>query len=109
MTAYNKAPAGTAIEVADGTFLPVDEFRTVEVDLEQPGTTTKPVKMVAAAYVPGLLRYLLYTRKAVEQWGDRSSTTKRRLFWSSRGRSRLFLTSALAKDCFLQQVRDGPE
>ena len=31
MTAYKKAPAGTTIEVTDGTILPVDGFDTVEV------------------------------------------------------------------------------
>ena len=69
MTADKKTPAGTTFEVADGTILPVDGFGTVGVDLDQPGTTTKPVKMVAVAYVPGLSRNLLSTRKAVEQWG----------------------------------------
>ena len=34
MTAYKKVPAGTTIEVADGTSLPVDGFGTVEVDLD---------------------------------------------------------------------------
>ena len=66
MTAYKKAPGGTTVEVADGTILPVDGFGTVEVDLDQPGTTTKPVKMIAIAYGPGLTRNLLSTRKAVE-------------------------------------------
>ena len=58
MSAYKKAPAGTAVEVADGTVLPVDGFRKVEVDLDQQVTRAKPVKMVAVAYVPGLLRNL---------------------------------------------------
>ena len=62
-------PTGTTVEVADGTILPVDGFGTVEVDLDQSDTTTKPVKMVSAAYVPGLSRNLLATPKAVEQWG----------------------------------------
>ena len=53
MTAYNKEPAGTTVEVADGTILPVDGFGTVEVDLDQPGTKTKPLKMVAVAYMLG--------------------------------------------------------
>ena len=44
MTAYKKAPVGTTVEVADETILPVEGFGTVEVDLAQPGTTTKPVK-----------------------------------------------------------------
>ena len=70
MTAYNKAPAGTTVEVADGTILQVYGFGTVEVDLDQPGTTTKPVKVVSVAYVPGLSRNRLSTRKAVEQWSE---------------------------------------
>ena len=69
MTAYKKAPAGTTVEVADRTILPIAEFGTIEVDLDQPGTTTEPVEMVSVAYVPGLSRNLLPTRKAVEQWG----------------------------------------
>ena len=60
--AYKKAPAGTTVEVASGTILPVDGFGSIEVDLDQPGSTTKPVKMVAVAYVPGLSRNLLSTR-----------------------------------------------
>ena len=47
MTAYRKAPTGTTVEVAGGPIFPVDGFGTVEVDLDQPGTTTKPVKMVS--------------------------------------------------------------
>ena len=67
MTAYKKVSAGTTIEVADGTNLPVDGFGTNGVDLDQPDSTTKPVKMVDVAYMPGLSRNLLSTRKAVEQ------------------------------------------
>ena len=41
MIVYKKTPAGTTVEVADGTILPVDGFGTVEVDLDrrvlQPG------------------------------------------------------------------------
>ena len=69
MTAYKKASAGTTVEVAGGTVFPVDGFGTVEVDLDQPGTTTKSAKLVSVAYVPELSRNLLSTRKAVEQWG----------------------------------------
>ena len=69
MPLCKKAPAGMTVEVVDGTILPVDGFVTVEVDLDQPGTTTKPVKIVSVAYVPGLSRNLLSTRKAMEQWG----------------------------------------
>ena len=53
MTVFKKAPTGTTVKVTDGTILPVDGFGTVEVDLDQPSTTTKPVKMVAVGYVPG--------------------------------------------------------
>ena len=67
ITAYKKAPQGTTFEIADGTILPVDGFGTFEVDLDKPGTTTKPVKRAAVAYVPGLSRNLLSTRKAVRQ------------------------------------------
>ena len=67
MTAYKKAPAETTVEVADGTIFPVDGFGIVEVDLDQPGTTIKPVKMVSIAYVLGRSWNLLSTRKAVEQ------------------------------------------
>ena len=64
MSAYKKAPAGTTVEVADGTILPVDGFGAVEADLDQRGTTTKPVKMAFVMYVPGLSRNLLSPRKA---------------------------------------------
>ena len=67
-TAYKKALTGTTIEVANGTILPVDGFGTFEVGPDQPNTTTKLVKMVAVAYVPGGSRNLLSTCKAVKQW-----------------------------------------
>lgn len=66
-TAYKKTPTGTTVEVPDETIWPVDGFGTVEVDLDQALTTTKPVKIVAVACVPGLLRNLLSTREPVEQ------------------------------------------
>ena len=69
MTAYKRATPGTAVEVANGTYLSVDGFGTVKVDLDQPGTCAKPMKMVAFAYVPDLSRNLLSTRKAVERCG----------------------------------------
>ena len=69
MVAYKKTPAGTTVEVVDGTIFPVDGFGTVEVDLDQPGATTKPpVEIVAIACVPGLSWNLLSTRKSVGQW-----------------------------------------
>ena len=66
MTTYKKASAGTTTDVADGAILPMDGVGTIEVDLDQLGTTTKPVKMVTVAYVPGLSRNLLSSRKAVK-------------------------------------------
>ena len=70
MSAYKKASPGTNVEIADGNILPVDGFGRIEVDLDQPGHTTKMVKMDDVAYVPGLSRNLLSTVKAVEQWGQ---------------------------------------
>ena len=69
MSAYKKASPGTNVEIADGNILPVDGFGRIEVDLDQPGHTTKMVKMDDVAYVPGLSRNLLSTVKAVEQLG----------------------------------------
>ena len=69
MSAYKKASPGTNVEIADGNILPVDGFGRIEVDLDQPGHTTKMVKMDDIAYVPGLSRNLLSTVKAVEEWG----------------------------------------
>ena len=71
MYAYKKAPPGTNVEVADGNILPVDGFGRIEVNLDQPGHTTKMVKMDDVAYVPEHSRNLLSTIKAVEQWGNR--------------------------------------
>ena len=59
---------GTTVEIAGGNILPVDGFRRIEVDLDQPSHTTKMVKMDDVAYVSGLSRHLLSTIKAVEQW-----------------------------------------
>ena len=69
MSAYKKASPGTNVEIADGNILPVDGFGRIEVYLDQPGHTTKMVKMEDVAYVPGLSRNLLATVKAVEQRG----------------------------------------
>ena len=69
MSAYKKASPGTNVEIDDGNIVPVDGFGRIEVDLDQPGHTTKMVKMDDVTYVPGLSRNLLSTVKAVEQWG----------------------------------------
>ena len=47
MAPYKKTSPGTTVEVADRTILSVYEFGTIEVDPDQPGSITKPVKMVA--------------------------------------------------------------
>ena len=104
MNAYNQAPVGTTVEVAGGTVLPVDGFGTVEVDLDQPGTTTKPVKMVSVTYVPGRSQNLLSTRKAMEQWGKQLVYYKTKAILEFPGEVRLFLTSSPARGCFPQQV-----
>ena len=67
VTAYKTAPAVTTVEVGDGTIFPVDGFGTVDVNLDQSGTTTNPVKMVSDGYVPGLSWNRLSTCKAVGQ------------------------------------------
>ena len=69
MSAYKKASPGTNVEIADSNILPVDGFGRNEMDLDQPGHTTKMVKMDDVAYVPGLSRNLLSTIRAMEQWG----------------------------------------
>jgi hypothetical protein len=68
MSAYKKASPGTNVEIADGAM--VDVFGRIEVDLDQPGHTTKMVKIDDVAYVLRLSRNLLSTIKAVEQWGN---------------------------------------
>ena len=69
MTAYKKASQGVTVVVADGNILSVDGFRTVETDVDQPGTKTKPVKVVTVAYVRRLSRNFLSTHKAEDHWG----------------------------------------
>ena len=108
MSAYKKASPGTTVEIADGNILPVDGFGRIEVDLDQPGHTTKMMKMGGVAYVPGLARNLLSTIKAVEQWGKPLIYyIGMKPFWGSRGRNRLFSNSAPVRDCFQLQARDG--
>ena len=104
MIAYRKVPAGTTVEVVGRTISPIDRFGTFEVNLDQPGSTTKPVKMDSVAYVQDCRGTCC---PPVKRWSNgisRSSSTKRKLLWDSRGRGRLFLTSALARNCFLQNM-----
>ena len=67
--AYEKASPVTMVEVADETIPSVDEFGTIELDLDQPGSITKPVKITTVAYGPGPLRNLLSILKALKNWG----------------------------------------
>ena len=90
---------GSTVEVADGNMLITDGFGIIKVDLDQPGSTTKPVKMVAVAYVPRLLRNLLSTLKASEQWGKPLTYYKTKAALGFTGRGRSFSTSAPARDC----------
>ena len=50
MTTYEKAPAGTTVAVANETILPVGRFGIIVVGLNQLGTMTRSMKMVAVAY-----------------------------------------------------------
>ena len=104
MAAYKKASPERTVEVTDETIIPVDGFGTIQLDLDQPGTTTKPVKIVAVAYMPGSSRTLLSICKAVEQWGKPLIYYKTKAVLGFPKRSRLFLFSLPAKDCFSQQV-----
>ena len=98
--AYKKAPEGTTVKVADGTNLPVDGFGTVEVDLNQPGITTKPVKMVSVAYVPYILRNLFSTLKAWITGANRSSTPKTVGFLGLPGEELLVFNFCVRKGLF---------
>ena len=46
--------------------LPTDVFGAIEVILYQPGNSTKLARIGAVAYVPRLLRNLLFNLKSVE-------------------------------------------
>ena len=100
MSAYKKASPGTNVEIADGNILPVDGFGRIEVDLDQPGHTTKIVKMDYVAYVPGLSWNLLSTVKAVEQWGKPLIYYRNKAVLGFPGRNRLSSNSAPVGDCF---------
>ena len=72
MSAYKKASPGTNVEIADSNILPVDGFGRIEVDLDQPGHTTKMVKIYDVAYVLGFSRNLLSTiKECFHDWGGR--------------------------------------
>ena len=65
ITVYKKASPRTTVEAADGNILLVDGFGTIEVNLDQPGSTTKPVRMSAVAYISRLSRNLMSTLKSI--------------------------------------------
>ena len=79
------------------------------MDLDQPGTTTKPVKMVSDAYVPGLSRNLLSTRKAVEQWGTPLIYYKTKAVFGFPGEESLVFNSCPRKGlCSVTGMRRTP-
>ena len=103
LSAYKKASPGTDV---DGSILPVDGFGRTEVDLDQPGKTTKMVKMDDVAYVPGLSRNLLSTVKAVEQWGKPLIYYRNKAVLEFPGKESLVFKFCV-RDCFQLQTRDG--
>ena len=108
MSAYKKASPGTTVEIADGNILPVDGFGKIEVDLDQPGHTTKMVKMDDVAYGPGLSRNVLSTIETVEQWGKPSFYYRKEAILRFPGEESLvFKFCPPVRDCFQLQVRDG--
>ena len=104
MTAYKKASPVTTVEVADENILPVDGFETIEVDLDQPGNTTKLVRMGAVTYMPGLSRNLLPTLEPMGHWEKPLIYNKTKAVLGFPGRGRSFSTFALVRDCFQQQA-----
>ena len=100
ISAYKKASPGTNVEITDGNILPVDGFGKTEVDLDQPGHTTKMMKMGDVANVPGLSRNLLSTIKAVEQWGKPLIYYRNKAVLGFPGENRLLSNSAPVRDCF---------
>ena len=83
------------VEVADETILQVYGFGKVEVDLDQPGTTTKPVKDFRGTGCSPL-----------KQWsnGVNHSSTKSKMKAVLGFPGKESLTFDLARDCFPQQV-----
>ena len=106
MSAYKKASPGTTVEITDGNILPVDGFGIIEVDLNQPGHTSKMVKMNNVAYVPGLSRNLLSTIKAVEQWGKPLIYYSNKAVLGFPGEECLFSNFAPGRDCLKLHARD---
>ena len=106
-SAYKKASPGTNVEIADGNILPVDGFGRIEVDLDQPGRTTKMVKMDDVAYVPGLSRNLLSTVKAVGQWGKPLIYYRNKVVLGFPGEESIVFKFCPVGNCFQLQARDG--
>ena len=79
------------------------------MDLDQRSNATKLVRMGSVAYVPRLSRNLLPTLKAVKQWENPLSSTKQRLFWGFRQRSRSFSSSTSQGIVFGKRRETDPE
>ena len=77
------------------------------MDLDQPGHTTKMVKMDDVTYVPGLSWNLLSTVKAVEQWGKSLIYYRNKAVLGFPGEESLVLKFCPVGDCFQLQARDG--
>ena len=103
MTAYKKASAGMTAEVAHGTILPVDRLETIEINLDQPGTTTKPVNMLPSR-MSALSRNLLFTRNAVEQWEKPFVYYETKSVLGFPREEALVFTSVPGRECLPQQM-----
>ena len=82
-------------------------FGRIDVDLNQPGHTTKMMKMDDVAYVPGLSRNLLSAIKAVEQWGKPLIYYRNEAVLGFPREESLVSNSAPVRDCFQLQAREG--
>ena len=79
------------------------------MDLDQPCTTTKSMSMVSVAYVPGLSRNMLSTRKAVEQGGKPLVYYKTKAVLGFPGKESLVLNFFPRKELFSKtDVRRTP-
>ena len=69
LTEYKPALPEDMVEVADKTWLPVQEYLGLTLELQQPGGITA-VTLQKVAHVPALGRNLLSTRRASERSGE---------------------------------------
>ena len=106
MSAYKKASLGTNVEITDGNILALDGLGRIEVVLDQPGHTTKVVKMDDVADVPRLSRNPLFTVKAVEQWGKPLICYINKAVLGFPGEEPLVFKFFPVEDCFQLQAPD---